>query len=204
MGGAGPQTWADLFDLQAFPGKRGYYKWVGPGVYELALIADGVPADKLYPLDIDRALRKLDTIKSEIVWWGTGAQSQQALHSGETPLGMFWSSRIHFLLQDGANIGVSWKQNIAAADMLVVPKGSKNKDAAMKFLAYASSAVGQADMAKLLAYNPTNTKSLTLLDPETIKNLPATYADLAIQVDIDYWAKNRDELGRRWYEWQAA
>ena len=35
-----------------------------------ALVADGVPKDKLYPLDLDRAFKKLDEIKPHIkVWW---------------------------------------------------------------------------------------------------------------------------------------
>ncbi|RVA22748.1 extracellular solute-binding protein, partial [Mesorhizobium sp. M7A.F.Ca.US.001.01.1.1] len=63
-----PTGWADMFDTKKFPGKRTFYKWSAPGVIEIALLADGVPADKLYPLDLDRAFKKLDTIKSDIVW----------------------------------------------------------------------------------------------------------------------------------------
>jgi hypothetical protein len=66
---AQPSTWADLFDTKKFPGKRTLYKWSAPGVLEIALLADGVPPNKLYPLDLDRAFKKLDTIKSDIVWW---------------------------------------------------------------------------------------------------------------------------------------
>ena len=102
--------------------------------------ADGVAPDKLYPLDLDRAFNKLDTIKKDIVWWGGGAQSQQLLASGEAALGQFWNGRVYALQQDGAPVGVSWKQNLVMADFLVIPKGAKNKDAAMKFLANASSA----------------------------------------------------------------
>jgi len=68
-----PKTWADLFDTTKFPGKRTFYKWSAPGVLEIALLADGVAPDKLYPLDLDRAFKKLDTIKGDIVWWGGGA-----------------------------------------------------------------------------------------------------------------------------------
>lgn len=152
-----PATWADLFDTKNFPGKRTFYKWSAPGVLELALMADGVPADKLYPLDLDRAFRKLDTIKSNIVWWTGGAQSQQLLASGEAPLGVFWNGRVHSVETSGTNVGVSWKQSMTAADVLVIPKGSKRKAEAMKFLAYASSAKGQADFASETAYAPTNT-----------------------------------------------
>ena len=46
----------------------------------IALLADGVPADKLYPIDMDRAFHKLDEIKPHItVWWTTGAQPAQLL-----------------------------------------------------------------------------------------------------------------------------
>ena len=112
---------------------------------EAALLADGVAPDKLYPLDLDRAFKKLDTIKSDIIWWTGGAQSQQLLASAEAPFGSFWNGRLTALEQTGVKVGVSWEQNITAADALVVPKGTKNKDAAMKFIALATSAEGQAN-----------------------------------------------------------
>ena len=73
-------------------------------------------ADKLYPLDLDRAFKKLDTIKSEIIWWTGGAQSQQLLASAEAPFGSFWNGRLTALEQTGVKVGVSWEQNITAAD----------------------------------------------------------------------------------------
>lgn len=135
LGANKPVDWTALFDTKAYPGKRALYKWPSPGVLELALLADGVAPDKLYPLDLDRAFKKLDTIKQDIVWWGGGAQSQQLLASGEASLGQFWNGRVYALQQDGAPVGVSWKQNLVMADFLVIPKGAKNKEAAMKFLA---------------------------------------------------------------------
>ena len=83
--GKEPKSWADLFDTRAFPGKRTFYKWSAPGALEIALLGDGVASDKLYPLDLSRAFKKLDTIKPEVVWWSGGAQSQQLLAPGEAP-----------------------------------------------------------------------------------------------------------------------
>ncbi|TIV61410.1 MAG: extracellular solute-binding protein, partial [Mesorhizobium sp.] len=103
------------------------YKWSAPGVIEIALLADGVPADKLYPLDLDRAFKKLDTIKSDIVWWGGGAESQQLIASGEAAFGQLWNGRVFALEKDGADVGVSWNQNLTAADVLVVPINTKAK-----------------------------------------------------------------------------
>ena len=83
----GPTTVADFFDLEKFPGKRGLRKGA-KAVLELALMGDGVPAAEVYsvlgtPEGVDRAFAKLDTIKSEVVWWEAGAQAPQLLADGE-------------------------------------------------------------------------------------------------------------------------
>ena len=201
LGANKPVDWTALFDTKTYPGKRALYKWPSPGVLELALLADGVAPDKLYPLDLDRAFKKLDTIKQDIVWWGGGAQSQQLLASGEASLGQFWNGRVYALQQDGAPVGVSWKQNLVMADFLVIPKGAKNKEAAMKFLANASSAEGQAEFANKTAYAPVNVDSVAKLDKDLAPNLPTAYAQDQVTLDFAYWAKNGQAIAARWNEW---
>lgn len=198
-----PTGWADMFDLAKFPGKRTLYKWSAPGVIEIALLADGVAPDQLYPLDLDRAFKKLDTIKSEIVWWSGGAQSQQLIASGEAAMGQMWNGRVFALEQEGADVGVTWNQNLTAADVLVVPKGAKNKDAAMKFLATATSPAGQAKFAELSGYAPINVKAKAEMDSEMVKSLPDAFTESQIDLDMNYWAEHRDEIAERWYAWQA-
>ncbi|MDQ1196132.1 ABC transporter substrate-binding protein [Agrobacterium sp. SORGH_AS 787] len=198
-----PKSWADLFDTTKFPGKRTFYKWSAPGVIEAALLADGVPADKLYPLDLDRAFKKLDTIKSDIVWWSGGAQSQQLIASAEAPFGSVWNGRMTALEKSGVKVETSWEQNITAADSLVVPKGTKNKDAAMKFIAFATSAQPQAEMATATGYAPINIASAKLMDPAVAKTLPDQQTASQVNADMGYWAQHRDEIGERWYAWQA-
>ncbi|AHG48265.1 ABC transporter substrate-binding protein (plasmid) [Rhizobium leguminosarum bv. trifolii CB782] len=198
-----PKTWADLFDTAKFPGKRTFYKWSAPGVIEAALLADGVAADKLYPLDLDRAFKKLDTIKSDIIWWSGGAQSQQLLASAEAPFGSVWNGRMTALAATGIKVETSWEQNITAADALVVPKGSPNVEAAMKFIALATSAEPQAALAKATGYAPINVDSAKLMDPETAKTLPDQQTASQVNADMNYWADNRDAIGEKWYAWQA-
>ncbi|CAB3715167.1 ABC transporter substrate-binding protein [Paraburkholderia rhynchosiae] len=198
-----PANYADLFDTKRFPGKRTFYKWSAPGVLEVALLADGVAPNKLYPLDLDRAFKKLDTIKSEIVWWSGGAQSQQLMASGEAPIGVFWNGRLHALQQTGVDVGVSWNQNLTAADMLVVPKGSKHKAEAMKFLAAATGPQAQANFAAETGYAPVNLKSAALLPPNVAKTQPDQYKATQINLDMKYWADHRDEIAKRWYAWQS-
>lgn len=203
LGGKEPKIWADLFDQKAYPGKRTFYKWSAPGVLEIALLADGVAPDKLYPLDLDRAFKKLDTIKSDIVWWSGGAQSQQLLASGEAPIGAFWNGRIFAVQKEEPSVGLSWNQNLTAADMLVVPKGAKNKIEAMKFLAEASSPEPQAEMASLTSYAPVNLASIKLMPAAEAATLPENHKEGQINLDMNYWAAHRDEIGKRWYDWQA-
>lgn len=198
-----PKTWAELFDTTAFPGKRTFYKWSAPGVIEAALLADGVPADKLYPLDLDRAFKKLDTIKAEIIWWDSGAQSQQLLASAEAPFGSFWNGRLTALAETGVSVETSWHNNITAADSLVVPKGTRNKEAAMKFIAHATGAAQQANFAMITGYAPINLESSAMMEPAVRETLPDMQAETQVNADMEYWAEHRDEIGTRWYAWQA-
>ena len=56
-GGRKPSTWKDFWNLKDFPGK-GLRKHID-GQLEAALLADGVAPDKLYPIDVKRALDKV-------------------------------------------------------------------------------------------------------------------------------------------------
>lgn len=198
-----PATMADLFDTEKFPGKRTFYKWSAPRVIEVALLADGVPTDELYPLDLDRAVAKLDRIKSDIIWREGGAQSQQLLASDEAPMGLFWNGRPAALQADGMPVGVSWQDNITAANALVVPKGARNKEAAMGFIAEATSAQAQADFAARTGYAPINLDSPDLMEANLRATLPDAQTANQIRSDMAYWTEHRDEFGKRWYAWQA-
>ena len=94
----GPQTIADFFDLEKFPGKRGVKKGAKTTL-EMALMADGVPASEVYEVletdeGVDRAFAKLDEIKGEAVWWEAGSQPPQLLADGEVAMTMAWNGRI--------------------------------------------------------------------------------------------------------------
>src|SRR4051812_44802683 len=81
--GQGPQGWADFWDPGKFPGPRGMFNGA-PQSLEFALIADGVPKDKLYPLDIPRAFKSLDRLKPVVkVWWPNVTQAGVLFKSGE-------------------------------------------------------------------------------------------------------------------------
>ena len=110
-------------------------------MFEFALMADGVAPDDLYPLDLARATAKLDTIKDDIVFWASGAESQELIGSGEVAMSMMWNGRAWSAKNiDQKPVEIQWNQQIVTADYFVVPKGTPNKEAAMRFIAYATCA----------------------------------------------------------------
>jgi putative spermidine/putrescine transport system substrate-binding protein len=99
--GGGPKSWADFWDVKRFPGNRSLYNRSFTAM-SYALLADGVAPDKLYPMDMDRAFRKLGEIKPHIkVWWTQANQSQQLIRDGEVDMIAMWNARANELAEQG-------------------------------------------------------------------------------------------------------
>jgi putative spermidine/putrescine transport system substrate-binding protein len=206
----GPTTVSDLFDLQKFPGKRALQK--SPFVnLEYALIADGVPPDKVYEVlktqaGIDRAFNKLDTIKSSVVWWEAGAQPAQLLASGEVVMTTAWNGRIASAAkQNHRDFKIVWDGQVPDFDFWVVPKGTKHLGDAYRFLAFASGASELAKLANYIPYGPTNTDALRLISPDVLAGLPSAPQNMksALSQDYFFWGDRGDDLRRRFNTWLA-
>jgi putative spermidine/putrescine transport system substrate-binding protein len=200
FGGKTPQSWADFFDLDKFPGRRGLRNYSAGAVLEIALIADGVAADHLYPLDYDRAFAKLDTIKDQTVFWSTGAQSAQLIADGEVAMVQIWNGRVYNLQKSGAPIAIQWNQQFPQADCLVVPRGA-NVDFAMDLARYIIAPENNAKLSHYIPYGPTNQESLSLVDPAMKDHLPTSYMDMACKFDNVWLNKNRAEVDAKWQSW---
>ncbi|MGE0802038.1 MAG: ABC transporter substrate-binding protein [Lautropia sp.] len=199
--GKGPTSWAEFWDVKKFPGNRSLKK---TPVYtlEAALLADGVPADKLYPLDIDRAFRSLDRIKPYVTaWWEAGAKPVQMLIDGEATLVFQGNARFQSIKKQGGPIDLVWAQGLQTYENWVIPRGSKRKEAALKFIAFASTAQAQADITKYYDYGPTRKESFKLLDPNAeIVTAPALQRQ-QILINHQYWFENFDRVNERFNQW---
>jgi putative spermidine/putrescine transport system substrate-binding protein len=201
--GAVPEGWADYFDTAKIPGKRGAWDYSEGGMFEFALMADGVKPADLYPLDLERATAKLNTIKDDIVFWASGAESQELIGSGEVAMSMIWNGRGWSAKNiDNKPVEIQWNQQIVTADYLVVPKGSPNKDAAMKFIAYTACAENNGKPSEFIPYGPTNTNSTA--NPTMEPDLSVTNADEnSAYFDDEYLVNNFDEIDAAWQDWKA-
>ncbi len=201
--GAVPEGWADFFDTTKIPGKRGVWDYSEGGMLEFALMADGVAPGDLYPLDLPRATAKLDTIKDDIVFWNSGAESQELIGSGEVAMSMIWNGRAWSAKNiDKKPVETQWNQQIVTADYLVVPKGSPNKDAAMKFIAYTACAANNGKPSEYIPYGPTNTNSQA--NPAMANDLSVSNADNAAYFDDEYLVNNFDEIDAAWQAWKGS
>ncbi len=123
FGDNGPQSWADFWNVEKFKGRRGMRRHPFDTLEE-ALLADGVPPAKLYPLDLPRAFKKLDQIRPHVaIWWTGGAQASQLIKSGEVDLIATWNGRAQAAIDDGAKYRIAWNQGIVVCDGLTVPEG---------------------------------------------------------------------------------
>ncbi|MDU6376533.1 MAG: ABC transporter substrate-binding protein, partial [Bradyrhizobium sp.] len=205
-----PKSWADFWDTAKYPGKRGLRKGA-KYTLEFALMADGVPATDVYKVlktkeGVDRAFKKLDALKADIIWWEAGAQPLQLLSSGQVAMTSVYNGRISNINRtEGKHFGFVFPNSIYAVDSWVVLKGSPNKDAAMNFIAFASQAENQAKLPEYIAYGLPNIAAARLVPEKFAAELPTTPDNLkqAIALDVGFWTDNSEELSKRFNAWLA-
>jgi putative spermidine/putrescine transport system substrate-binding protein len=182
-----PTGMADFFDVAKFPGKRSLYKW-GAGMWEAALLADGVAPDKLYPLDLDRAHKKLAAFKDNVVsFWGGGSESQSVLLNGEASMALVWSTRAGLIEKDsGGSIKFIWDQGLISPGAMAVLKGNPGgKENAMKFIASAQDPAKQIVMFNMLGQGPANPAADALVPADQKRLNPVDPANMKKQIALD-------------------
>ncbi len=197
-----PQSWADFWDTENYPGKRAMWQYPVT-VLEAALLADGVSADELYPLDLDRAFAKLDEIKDDIVWWTAGAQPSQMLSTGEADLALAWSGRIANAADEGSPVDFSYNEAVIISAGWVIPKGAPHLELAQEFLAFMSEPDMMLAFSELIPYGASNLDAVDMMSDELKESLGQTEEQLAneIYLDSDYWAENLTEVEERFNAW---
>jgi putative spermidine/putrescine transport system substrate-binding protein len=199
-----PTGWADFFDLAKYPGKRAVMDYSAGGIFEIALLADGVPADKLYPLDIDRAIKKLNTIKPALVFWQSGAQSEDLVGSGEVSMVMTYNARAYDAkVVQKKPVGYIFPGQILAAAYLTVPKGSQHVPEAMKLIAFAVSKEVNGSLTNYLPLGPSNKEVKP--DPAMAAELPSSHLNEPYAIFDDKWiAENAKMLEARYQAWKSS
>jgi putative spermidine/putrescine transport system substrate-binding protein len=199
----GPQNWADFWDVRKFPGPRSLFDRSFTCLC-FALLADGVPVEKLYPLDLDRAFRKMSEVKPHIkVWWKEGSQSQQLIRDGEVDMIAMWSARAVDLIADKVPLELVWNGAEIFNSNLIVPKGDPNAKLAWEFCNFVAQPKPQADFAMLLPYGPVNPAARSLIPEWRLRQTPAwPYNEKAgFRHDAAWLAPRLAQIRERWTQW---
>lgn len=204
-----PASWADFWDVQKIPGKRGLRK---RAVYnlEFALMADGVKAEDVYsvlatPQGVDRAFAKLSELKPYIQWWEAGAQPAQWLSAGDVVMTSTYSGRIAVAAQEGSPLAVVWPGSLYGMDYWAIIKGSRHVDQAKRLIAYANQPDTQVRYVNQIPYGPTNTEAAAALDPKLANWVPTSKQNLegALAMNVEFWVDHGDELEERFNAWAS-
>jgi putative spermidine/putrescine transport system substrate-binding protein len=203
--GKAPTRLADFFDPKAFPGKRSLIDTAPTnGRLEAALLADGVAPDKLYPLDINRALNVYGRVKSRTVFAQTFAQQQQAMVGGQVDLALVPSSRAYSVLESGGSFWEPvWDKTPVSWDDLVIPKGSPHAALAQDFIRFASQPPQAAQFASLAGLAPAITGAQVHYNAlqQSLDPFDAQHEPLTVVMNKAWWVANIDEVTAAWSKW---
>jgi putative spermidine/putrescine transport system substrate-binding protein len=203
-----PTGWADFFDVENFPGARSLNDYAPPNV-DAALLADGVPGDKLWdahkePDSMDRAFKKLEALKATGAikkFWGAGAEAQQLMKDREVDMLNCYNGRISSIILTGADyVGMEWNQAIFYLAPFCWVKGAPNGKNGLHYLNCTMMAEAQAILQEGIQYGPTNPKALPLISDRLRPYLPSYPDNLkkSVQLDSEFWAKEQANIAPRW------
>lgn len=198
-----PTNPEEFFDVEKFPGDR---TMIDRPLIALtyALEADGVAAEDMFPMDLDRAFDKLAEIKDSIkVWYSAGDQMEQIVRDEQVAMGLLWSGRAYNVIDQGTSLEVSWDGAVYEPGQWFVVEGANNPDAAWALIEnIAANAEGQAQWATDMAYGISNPEAFDYMDEKVAERLPDWPANFeqAIVPDFTWYAENRAEIEKRWTE----
>jgi len=213
--GEKPQSVADFFDLDRYPGRRALRK-APVGLFEWALRAYGVPRRQVYDLlstqrGFDLALRKLDAIRHRLVWWESGAEPVEMLKAGEVAMASAYNGRVfHAQAIENAPISVIWDSQLLDYTTWAIPKGTPQKDLAERFIRFATRAENLAEQANRISYGPTRHSARRRVGLHVAAGVPMRphlptaprHLDKAIRQDHAWYAQTKALRERRFEAWQ--
>jgi putative spermidine/putrescine transport system substrate-binding protein len=200
-----PQSWADFWNVKKFPGRRG----IRPRpqeTLEKALMADGVAAKDLYPLDMDRAFKSMDRIKEHInIWIPSAAKSVEHLQSKELDYTYTYSGRIMTARGEGVPLAFNFDIPLSVPQNMVILKGAKNYDACLQLIGwFLDPEPGATWFTQYIGYGPTDKRTADKLSAEVKSKLPSYDNQKAAWINPEWWGENMADATKRFAKWQLS
>jgi putative spermidine/putrescine transport system substrate-binding protein len=198
-----PKGWAEFWDVRRFPGPRSLRNHPTDNL-EFALLADGVPMDQLYPLDMDRAFRSLDRIRPHItVWWSTGAQPAQLLVDREVVLASGWNGRFYELTRRNAPVATDFTGGSLKSGAFGIPRGTRQSYWGQRFFSVMTRPELQAVYTTEMGYPGLNRLTMDHVAPELHPLMCTAPGNIEKQfwLNVEWWTENAAAAQERWNRW---
>ena len=195
--GVYPNSWADFWNVEKFDVPRGITEMnFEPPPLEIALMAQGVARDDLYPLDIEAAFASLSEIRPAITTWiGVGADGTQLLTQGELAMATNGNGAMTNAIADGAPLGMTWNEGLLYYDAWVIPKGAPNQEAALQFIEFCLRADVQSAFVQAYPIGAVNPVAYETIPAEVAASSAGAPENLEQQLIVDgaWWTETNDE-----------
>jgi len=210
--GIEPSSLADFFDVKRFPGPRAINRASGKLNLEMALLADGVAPQDVYsvlstPQGVARALAKLDTIRSDLVWWSADHPPARMLADGRAAFATIRDGDAFDAITNGLRLGVIWDHQLYQFEAFGIPKGNPKRKLAMDFIRFATLAKHLANVAEWVPYGPARKSAAPLVGKNPELNiamtpfLPTAHFKTAFAVDDEWWQLHGADIAPLWQAW---
>jgi putative spermidine/putrescine transport system substrate-binding protein len=198
-----PQTWVDFFDTKKFPGKRAFPKSIYAGTVELALMADGVAKDDLYPLDFDRGFAKLDELKKDLVFYDSYAQGQQLMVQGSASMMATANSRMIQLQEQGRGDFTYEQAVLYPWGAFPITQNAPHADAMNALIDTMSHPAVQAEIARTLYLGPIVSDAFDMLKKDELALQPNSEENRAkaAVLNTEVAAEQDAEYVKRFFAW---
>lgn len=195
-----PTSWMALAD-PAFKGKEAIPAMpdiIGLG---LTVVLDRAMGGTDYLNNVDKGIEALMKIAPNVQTWDPKPEVYVPVVNGQAALGVGWNARtqLNNKISNGRIKAVLPKEgSLFQANAISLVAGSKNQDAAKKFINYALSPEAQARFTEAMFYAPTNTKAKAMVSEEAIQRTALANMDRMQPMDWVAMAAKRDAINEMW------
>ena len=189
-GGQRPTSWADFWDVERFPGKRGMFDAPQESIFfaQFALNTDllnesesRLAIARLTDQQVNQSFEKMEEIKPHIDEWIWGWECIRMLLGSELDICTTWSHRIWDAQQEmgGELLYYCYEcGHVNQTDVFAIPLSAPNKTLAELFIAWTGHPHINVRLSNYIPDGPLNTNALPLLQhtpsAESIAALPTS------------------------------
>lgn len=150
---------------------------------------------------VDKVLAKIAELKSNVrLWYRDEGQFEQALKSGEIPMGQYYHDVAGLAAGDGHPVRTTFPKEggVSDAGSWCISRASKQGERGMEFINYMCQAEVQAKLARMVGTAPIIPRAMTGLSDDEFNAVSSEIDPILPRYDI--YDNDADWINQRWTE----